>query len=157
MVFVTVFPVFASDLERGQDVIRDPETGFPIVSEHDYEDPNNNRSGEAGYVSSLHLNYNVDHTGDPREYTNNTFRITFSSAYGMDFSVISTVNLRIRLLKKTGFMQYDQVGEDYAYFTYNYQTVTSYLGTHGSGKYKWNFRAPYESGIDCDTVYLISY
>ncbi len=155
-VFVSSFAVFAADSEVKEIIVKDLIENAPIVSEHDLQS-DATRSGAASYNSSLHIGPNVNHSGPFREYTNDWFMIYFDDAYGMDFTYESNLSFRVKLIEYVNFYTHIEVSQQYAVFTHNYQDKACYMGECMSGKYEWNFHAPYTSGIDCDTLYLISY
>lgn len=154
-VFVSSFSVFAADSDV-EEKVENLVKSAPVVSEHDFQSEGN-RSGSASYISSLHIGPNVNHSGPFREYTNDWFMIYFDDAYGMDFTYSSSLSYTVKLEERTDFWTYTVIAQQNAVFTSNYQDRACYMGECMAGRYLWNFQAPYASGIDCDTLYLISY
>lgn len=155
LIFIAVFSASAKKLE-GKRTIEELIANAPIVSEHD-SDSTEDKAGSASYISSLHIGPNVYHEGAYRVYTNDWFMIYFDDAYGMDFTYSSSLSYTVQLVRYVNFYTHTVAAQQNAVFTYNYQDRTCYMGECMSGKYEWNFQAPYTSGIDCDTLYLISY
>ncbi len=114
------------------------------------------KSGEAGYISCLHIGPNVSHQGPVRKYTKDYFKIVLEDVYGLDFTEKDTLSLRTRLYRQN-FITSTLTTVRTAYFTSNYQTKTNYHGNQGAGRYYWDFLADYTSGFDSDTVLLQSY
>ena len=154
-VFVSSFSVFAADSDV-EEKVKNLVKSAPVVSEHD-SDSVDERAGSASYISSLHIGPNVNHSGPFREYTNDWFMIYFDDAYGMDFTYSSSLSYTVKLIRYVNFYTHTEVSQKNAVFTHNIQDITCYMGECMSGKYEWNFQAPYTSGIDCDTLYLVSY